>query len=115
MEREMVCIGCPIGCQLKAVFTEEGTFVEVTGNNCKRGAEYAKTECTNPQRTLTTTLRCEDGSMVAVKTDRTIPKDQVLEAMKQINTTIVKLPVHIGDVILKDLYGSNLVAAQNRS
>lgn len=114
MEREMVCIGCPMGCQLKALLTEEGSFVEVTGNTCKRGAEYAKTECTDPQRTLTTTLRCEDGSMVAVKTDRTIPKDQVLETMKRINSVIVKLPVHIGDVVLKDLYGSNLVAAQNR-
>lgn len=114
MEREMVCIGCPMGCQLKATLTEAGEFVSVTGNTCKKGAEYAKNECTDPQRTLTTTLRCEDGSMVAVKTDRTIPKDQVLNAMKQINDTIVKLPVHVGDVIVKDLFGSNLVASQNR-
>lgn len=114
MEREMVCIGCPMGCQLKATLTESGTFAGVTGNTCKKGAEYAKTECTDPQRTLTTTLRCEDGSMVAVKTDRTIPKNQVLAAMKQINETVVKLPVYVGDVIVKDLFGSNLVASQNR-
>ena len=37
------------------------------GNTCKRGAEYARTECTDPRRTLTTTLRCTDGGVVAVK------------------------------------------------
>ena len=48
MKRELICIGCPLGCQLCAKLTETGEFVSVTGNTCKRGAEYAKTECTDP-------------------------------------------------------------------
>ena len=114
MEREMTCIVCPMGCTLKVELSENGEVLKVSGNSCKRGAKYAEAECTNPQRTITTTLRCEDGSMVAVKTDTTIPKDKMFEAMTMINGTVVKLPVMIGDVLIKDVFGSNVVATQNR-
>ena len=113
MTKEMTCIVCPLGCSLKVVLTEAGQVTEVTGNTCKRGAEYGKTECTDPRRILTTTLRCEDGSMIAVKTEQAIPKDKMLEAMKMINGTIVKCPVMAGDVLVSDVYGSNVVATQN--
>ena len=109
MEREMTCIVCPMGCTLK-VKMSEGEVLSVIGNSCPRGVDYAKSECTNPQRTLTTSLRCEDGSMIAVKTDRTIPKDKMFEAMEKINSTIVKLPVKVGDVIVEDVFGSNVIA-----
>ena len=114
MEKELTCIICPLGCSLKVLLSEEGNVLDVTGNTCIRGAEYAKKECTNPQRTLTTTLRCEDGSMIAVKTDRTIPKDKLLEAMKQINGSIVKLPVQVGDILVENVFGSNIIAVQNK-
>ena len=114
-KREMTCIVCPKGCALEIQLSSEGQILDVKGNICKRGAKYAKDECTNPQRTITTTLRCEDGSMVAVKTDTTIPKDKMFEAMERINGTIVKLPVAVGDVLIKDVFGSNVVATQNRS
>ena len=64
MKKEMTCIVCPLGCTLTVEQTEDGAVV-VTGNTCPRGAKYAENECINPQRTITTTLRCEDGSMVA--------------------------------------------------
>ena len=93
MKREMICIGCPLGCQLCAKLTETGEFA---------------------RRTLTTTLRCADGGVVAVKTEQPIPKDRLLEAMKQLNQMIVPLPVSIGDVLALDVFGSRIVACQNR-
>jgi len=113
-KREMTCIVCPKGCTLDIEISNNGTVGRVTGNRCKRGAKYAVDECTNPQRTITTTLRCEDGSMIAVKTDTTIPKDKMFEAMQMINATIVKLPVTVGDILIKNVFGSNIVATQNR-
>ena len=113
MKKEMTCIVCPMGCTLEIELAEDGQVLSVKGNTCKRGAKYAEAECTNPQRTLTTTLRCEDGRMISVKTDITIPKDKVFDAMTLINGTIVKAPVRIGDVILRDVFGSNVVATQN--
>lgn len=113
MKRELTCIVCPIGCQL-TVELENGKVTDVSGNTCPRGKVYAENECTNPQRTITSTVKCSDGSMVAVKTDRTIPKEKMFECMEIINNKILDLPVSIGDVIIEDVFGSNIVATQNK-
>ena len=113
MKRELTCIVCPIGCQLTVEF-ENGKVTAVGGNTCPRGKVYAENECTNPQRTITSTVKCSDGSMVAVKTDRTIPKEKMFECMEIINNKILDLPVSIGDVIIEDVFGSNIVATQNK-
>ena len=42
--RVLTCIGCPLGCTLTAVPTENG--FDVTGYTCKRGLEYAQKELT---------------------------------------------------------------------
>ena len=73
MKRELTCIVCPMGCSLE-VELDGNKVVGVTGNTCPRGAKYAEAECTNPQRTITTTMKCSDGSVIAVKTDTTIPR-----------------------------------------
>lgn len=113
MRKELICIGCPIGCTLQVQLDENGTFVSVTGNGCKKGAQYGKTECTDPRRTLTTTVLCEDGVPVAVKTAQEIPKSKLMEAMELVSRLTAKLPVHIGDVIAPDICGSPLIATQS--
>lgn len=114
MERELTCIICPKGCTIQIEMSSEKEILKVTGNHCKRGDKYARAECTDPQRTITTTLRCENGEMISVKTDRTIPKEKMFEAMEIINQIQVKLPVRIGDVLKEDVFGSRIVATQNR-
>ena len=84
MKRELTCIICPIGCNLVADI-EEGKVVSVLGNTCPRGKVYAETECVSPMRTITTTVRCQNGEILPVKTDRAIPKNNIFEAMKIIN------------------------------
>ena len=42
--RELTCIGCPMGCQLRATL-EDGVVTAVTGNTCPRGDAYARKEC----------------------------------------------------------------------
>lgn len=108
MKRNFVCIVCPLGCPLVAEETTEG--IKVTGNTCKRGEVYAIKECTNPERTLTTTVRCRGGEMLSVKTAKPIPKEKMQEAMKIINSCHPDLPISIGDVIIEDVYGSPVVA-----
>lgn len=112
--RELTCIICPRGCTLKVKLAGEKQVTEVTGNHCKRGKEYAENECTNPQRTVTTTMRCSDGSVIPVKTDKAIPKARMMECMKKINQATVQLPVSIGTVVLEDVFGSNIVVTENR-
>ena len=68
-EKNLICIGCPMGCPL-TVKMEHGEVVSVTGNTCKRGDIYARKEVTNPTRIVTSTVRVTGGSeaMVSVKT-----------------------------------------------
>ena len=113
MERKLTCIICPLGCSL-TVQVEDKKVLSVEGNTCPRGQKYAESECTNPQRTVTSTVRCTDGSLVSVKTDRPIPKEKMMDCMVRINRTVAALPIAIGDVILEDVFGSRIVATQNR-
>lgn len=113
MERTLTCIVCPLGCQIK-VELDGKNVLSVTGNTCPKGKEYAETECVNPVRTVTTTMRCADGSLVSVKTDRPIPKEKMADCMAIINGAVAKTPLAIGDVILTDVFGSNIVATQNK-
>ena len=113
MERKLTCIVCPLGCEL-SVTLEDGKVLDVCGNTCPRGKVYAENECISPMRTVTSTVRCSDGSMVAVKTDRAIPKDKMTECMQKINSTVASLPIAVGDVIIEDVFGSRVVATQNK-
>lgn len=101
--KELTCISCPLGCELKVDISREGV-VTVTGNTCPRGAAYGKEEVTNPKRTLTSTVRIRDrrNQVVSVKTSSHIPKDKIMDVMKQLAGTWAVAPVHIGDVILEN-------------
>lgn len=112
-ERQLTCIICPMGCSI-TVRMENGEIAEISGNTCQRGAAYAEAEVRHPERTLTTTMRCEDGEVLSVKTDRPIPKDKLKQCISIINSHTAALPVSIGDVLLQDVFGSNIVATENK-
>lgn len=113
-ETNLTCIICPMGCPI-TVKQEGNTIREITGNTCKRGAAYAEAEICRPVRTLTTTMRCEDGRMLSVKTDKPIPKQNLMDCMCLIKARTVSLPVSVGDVLLRDVFGSNIVATENKA
>jgi CxxC motif-containing protein len=103
MIRDLVCIMCPKGCRLK-VEEQDGKY-EVTGNLCRRGAEYGVKEVTNPTRVLTTTVKVK-GSVVRrlpVVTKGEIPKDRLFEALEIINKVTVTPPIQVGDIVIADI------------
>jgi CxxC motif-containing protein len=114
--RELICIGCPMGCQL-SVKIKEDKVVEVTGNTCKNGKEYGEKECTNPTRIVTSSVYVEGGEIdvLSVKTERDIPKDKVFDCIKLLKGKIVKAPINIGDVIVENVVnlGINIIATKN--
>ena len=113
MKKELTCIACPLGCFV-TVTLDGDKIISVEGNTCPRGKEYAITECTAPVRTLTTTVRCTDGSLLSVKTARPISKDKMMEAMAVISSATATLPVSVGDVIIKGLFGTDVIATQEK-
>lgn len=115
-KRELVCIGCPLGCPL-TVELDGDEVVSVSGNTCKRGDVYARKEVTNPTRIVTSSVKVEGGTLaaVSVKTKEDIPKGKIFDCVIALKDVVVKAPVHIGDVVLADVAGTgvDVIATKN--
>lgn len=114
-KRELICIGCPLGCPLTVRI--EGDQIEVSGHTCKRGEDYAKKEVLSPTRIVTSSVPVTGGelAMVSVKTKEDIPKGKIFECMEEIHKTRVKAPVAINDVIIENCAGTGIpvIATKN--
>lgn len=102
--RELICIGCPLGCNL-TVQTEGNTVISVSGNTCKRGADYACNEVTDPRRIVTSTVRVKEGALpvVSVKSASPLPKNRINRCLELLNDIEIKAPVEIGDVVIENV------------
>lgn len=105
--KHITCIRCPMGCALTVELTD-GVVTKVEGNQCNRGVEYAKTECVNPVRTLTTTVKVAYGGPLPVRSREPMPKDRILEAMAVLKNVMIVAPVRAGDVIVADICGTGV-------
>lgn len=118
MKKEMICIGCPMGCYL-TVDCNGKTIKTVDGNRCKMGLDYAEKEISNPERTLTSTVKVKNGHLplVSVRTNKPIPKDRIFEVMELLAKSEVEAPIKIGDEILSNLFDTqaSIVATKNIS
>ena len=116
MKKELVCVNCPMGCRI-SVEMKEGKIVDISGNTCPKGKEYAEQECIRPMRILTTTVRICHGvhRVLPVISERSIPLDLVFQAMEQVKHVEVSAPVKEGDVILDDLAGTGVKLLASRS
>ena len=116
-ERKLTCIVCPKGCDLTVEFDGAGEIKNIFGYTCPRGKDYAYAECTSPVRTVTSTVRCNDGEVVPVKTSKPVPKSMIFDVMREINSYEADSTVRIGDVLIADVCGtgSDVVATANKN
>lgn len=116
--KELVCIGCPVGCSLK-VTLQDGKAIKVNGNSCRIGEQYGISECTNPKRIVTSTVNVESGEerVVSVKTEKDIPKAKIFDIIEELKKIKVKAPVNIGDIVIKNVSGTgvNIIATKNNN
>lgn len=115
-ERELVCIGCPMGCMM-TITLESGAVIKVLGNTCQKGETYARKEVTNPTRVVTSTMKVMGGkaSVVSVKTREDIPKNKIFDCMREINKTTVKSPVRIGDILIENVAGTKVAVIATKN
>ena len=116
MKRDLICVACPLGCPITVEY--EGTEVfSVTGNTCKRGDAYARTEMVNPTRSLATSVKVNGGvhPVVPVRSSQPVPKSMMFDCMKVINAASVDAPVRIGQVIIPNILdtGADIIATNN--
>ena len=101
--KNLYCITCPAGCLLTVIGS--GYDMVVNGNKCEKGTEFAKHEMSNPSRTLTTTVRTKFPGVpvISVRTNGEIPRDKLMEAMKELSEVMVETELNCGDTVLEDV------------
>ncbi|MCQ2551449.1 MAG: DUF1667 domain-containing protein [Clostridia bacterium] len=111
MEKTYTCINCPLGCQVKAVISE-GKVISLSGNTCEKGEKYVVKEVERPSRLVTSTVKVIGGRgpLVSVRTREEIPKEHIFDVMDEINKVVLKAPVGLGDVIIKDIFGTDVIS-----
>ena len=102
---KLICIICPRGCHLSV-----DDNMQVSGNFCKRGAVYAIKELTQPERTITSTVKVINGDLerVSVRTSKPIPKAKINEIMEEIRKVEVVAPLPINSVVLENVLCLNV-------
>lgn len=112
MKRTITCIVCPRGCTMTAEIQEEK--ITVSGHTCPKGEKHAIGECTNPVRSLTSSIRVanREDTMVSVKSADPVPKGQMFAIMEQIRSARAQAPIAIGDVLIDNVCGTRIVATK---
>ncbi len=107
--RNLICIGCPVGCLITAEKQNHGSFI-ITGNTCKKGEEYARNEMTHPKRSVTSYMKVTGGRapLVSVKTKGEIPKDKIWDCMEAIKGISASAPIQTGDELLQNVAGTGV-------
>jgi len=114
-KKHFTCVTCPVGCEVD-VEVQDGSILSLTGNKCDKVKEFVLQELKEPMRVLTTTVRVEGAkyAMLPVRTDKPIPKRLFSQAIEELASIDLQAPVHISDVIVKEIAGSgaNIVATR---
>lgn len=114
IKKDLICIMCPMGCNI--TITDDDGKVTVTGNTCRRGEIYARTELTSPQRVVTSLCPLVGGGVVPCKTKGTVPKEKIFEVLDIIKKCPAASPVRTGDVLVENVCGTgvDVVATADR-
>ena len=97
--KDIRCIICPTGC-LVHVENINGELI-IEGHSCKRGEVYAKDEFIAPK---------ENGflPLVPVRSDKPIPKDKLIETLKEIAKSQPNAPIKMGDILIENVLELNI-------
>lgn len=114
VKSQLICIGCPVGCLVNVKRKEDGSL-EISGNTCKKGEDYARSEMTAPVRGVTSMIRLTNGKVVPVKTAGEIPKDKIDDCMREIKAAVATPPIRVGDILIKNVVqtGISIIATMN--
>ena len=65
-------------------------------------------------RTVTATVRVDNRRdiMVSVKTENPVPKGSMADVMAALRKITVQAPIHMGDVVLENIFGTKIVATK---
>lgn len=123
MSEELICITCPLGCHL-TVERNTDNSLSVSGNRCPRGVKYANEELLAPKRVVSATAALIGGAelhelgavaRLPVRSTAPYPKQDVPALLAAIYALRIALPVHRGDILIRDFKGSGVDVIATRT
>jgi len=114
-KKQLICVNCPLGCTLD-VTLDGKTVLDVSGNRCKRGVEYAQGEISDPRRMVATTVKVQGGlhPLVPVYTAAPFPKPQIFELLAQLRHIELGAPIKMGQIVLKNALDTDIDVLASR-
>ncbi len=113
--KTMVCIECPSGCTLNV--DEKDGQLFVTGNKCKKGEKFAKTEMTDPRRTICSTVKTvfPEVPVLPVRVSGDIPKEKIFDVMREINRVVLVRRLGRGETVIPNVLdlGVDIIATSD--
>jgi len=111
----LTCIVCPKSCRLYVENT--GSGMQITGYGCKRGLEYANEEIRESRRMLTATVTVRNGNLprLPVISSAPIPRRLFDACLRELSMVVVKAPVKLGQVIVRDIQKTGVDIVASRS
>lgn len=114
MKKSITCIICPNGCRMEAEYREE-TGLIMDGFRCERGREYGKNEFFTPKRIFTSSIRISGANrkMLPVRSEGPVPKEKLIDCMKEIRKISLQAPIAEHQVIIPDILhiGTDIVSS----
>lgn len=114
--RTFICIVCPNGCTIETQY-KGNEILGISGNKCRKGAEYVSQELIDPQRTIATTVPVHGACLplCSVRLTKAIPKKDIFRVMDEIRKIKLEAPVRIGQVVIKNVCGldSDVIVTKN--
>lgn len=108
---ELTCINCPISCTINV--RKKDNEIIISGNSCPRGENYARNELLHPKRMITSTIYVINGERVSCRTREAVDKDRIFEVMDAIKKARINKPVRIGDILIENVAGTDVIATKN--
>jgi CxxC motif-containing protein len=114
--QKLICISCPQGCTLDITMDGE-TIVNVDGNACRKGIDYAEEEIKDPRRMVASTVMVKNGfhPLVPVYTERPVPKPLIEDVLVELRKVELEAPVALNDIVIENVLGTgiNVIASRN--
>ena len=110
----LTCIMCPIGCELEIELT--GEQLQIKGNKCDKGLEFAREELLDPQRNLATSVPVNGKhfKMVSVRLNKRVPRPKLFDILNEISKLRLNSPIKRGQVLIQDVAetGADVIATR---
>jgi CxxC motif-containing protein len=111
----LTCILCPIGCELEV--SRAGDHLEVKGNECDKGLDFAAAEVLHPKRNLATSVPAAGTAarMISVRLTAGVPREMIFPILAEIAKLRPALPVRRGEVLIANVLGTGVDVIATRT